>query len=390
MEKEREVIALLARLVRIRSYSGHEEGIVDALSAYAREHGFDKVTIDPYGNVIMTITGDYPGPKLLFDGHMDTVPVNEADQWKHDPLGAEIEDGKMYGRGTSDMKGALAAMMTGAASFLEERGHHFAGEINVSGVVHEECFEGVAARSISQMVNPDIVIIGEASELNLKIAQRGRAEVVLETFGVPAHSSNPEKGLNAVYMMTEAIQAIRKLKPPVHPFMGKGIMELTDIKSEPYPGASVVPEYCKATFDRRLLVGETEESVLAPVKGVLTDLKKKDGRFQARVSFAKGSERCYTGKTIQGKRFFPGWLFNEKADYIQKICREMRKSGHTPILTRYDFCTNGSHYAGEAGIKTVGLGPSRENLAHTMDEYIELSQLTGAVECYLDVMHALL
>ena len=159
MEKEREVIALLARLVRIRSYSGHEEGIVDALSAYAREHGFDKVTIDPYGNVIMTITGDYPGPKLLFDGHMDTVPVNEADQWKHDPLGAEIEDGKMYGRGTSDMKGALAAMMTGAASFLEERGHHFAGEINVSGVVHEECFEGVAARSISQMVNPDIVTI---------------------------------------------------------------------------------------------------------------------------------------------------------------------------------------------------------------------------------------
>ena len=97
----------------------------------------------------------------------------------------------------------------------------------------------------------------EASQLNLKIGQRGRAEIVVETFGKPCHSANPEKGINAVYKMEKVIEAIRGLVPTEHPVLGKGILELTDIKSAPYPGASVVPEYCRATYDRRLLVGET-------------------------------------------------------------------------------------------------------------------------------------
>ena len=82
----------------------------------------------------------------------------------------------------------------------------------MAGVVHEECFEGVAARKISEKVKPDYVVIGEASEMNLKVGQRGRAEIVVETFGVPAHSANPEKGVNAVYKMCEAIQAIREIE----------------------------------------------------------------------------------------------------------------------------------------------------------------------------------
>ena len=106
---------------------------------------------------------------------------------------------------------------------------------------HEECFEGVAARSVSELVKPDYVVIGEASLCNLKIGQRGRAEIVVETFGVPAHSANPEKGINAVYAMCRVVEAIHGLHSPEDPTLGKGILELTDIKSEPYPGASVVP-----------------------------------------------------------------------------------------------------------------------------------------------------
>ena len=163
------------------------------------------------------------------------------------------------------MKGAVAAFTVAAHRYAVENGKNFAGDVYVAGVVHEECFEGVAARKISEKVKPDYVIIGEASEMNLKVGQRGRAEIVVETFGVPAHSANPEKGVNAVYKMCEAIQAIREIEPPVQNKLGKGILELTDVKSSPYPGASVVPEYCRATYDRRLLVGETKESVFQPI-----------------------------------------------------------------------------------------------------------------------------
>src|SRR5690606_24871004 len=105
------------------------------------------------------------------------------------------------------------------------------------GVVHEECFEGVAARAISERVKPDYVVIGEASQLNIKIGQRGRGEIIIETFGKPCHSANPEKGINAVYKMAQVIEAIRKLEPTHHDVLGYGILELTDVKSSPYPGA---------------------------------------------------------------------------------------------------------------------------------------------------------
>jgi putative selenium metabolism hydrolase len=388
--REKEVIALCQKLVRAKSYSGEENLAAEELSAFFKEKGFDQVTVDKYGNLIGRIKGNHPGKKILFDGHLDTVPVgNEAD-WEYPPFHAEVHDGKIYGRGTSDMKGAVAAMACAAANFAQDTGREFAGEIYVAGVVHEECFEGIAARSISAFVKPDYVIIGEASNLNLKIGQRGRAEIKIETFGVPAHSANPEKGINAVYKMSKVIDSVRKLAPASHPVLGKGILELTDIKSSPYPGASVVPEYCSATYDRRLLVGETKESVLKPIEELLEQLKAEDPELKVKVSYAVGKEKCYTGDTIEGERFFPGWLFDREEPFIADALKELKAMGFDTEITQYNFCTNGSHYAGEAGIKTMGMGPSRENLAHTINEYIEIDQLNKVTGAYYGIMKALL
>jgi putative selenium metabolism hydrolase len=389
-EEKDKVVGLCQALIQSKSYSGEEKEVAEILKTFFEDHGFDEVTIDQYGNVIGTIRGRQKGPKILFDGHIDTVPVVNAEKWTHDPFGAEIDKGRIYGRGASDMKGAVAAMAVAAASFSQATDKNFAGEIHVAGVVHEECFEGVAARAISKVVRPDYVVIGEASNLNLKVGQRGRGEIVVETFGIPAHSASPEKGLNAVYAMAKVIDAIREIVPPDHPVLGKGILELTDIKSMPYPGASVVPEYCKATYDRRLLVGETKESVLEPIKARLNQLMMNDESIKANVSYATGKERCYTGNTIEGERFFPGWLYDQNEAWVQSVKESLEGMGYTPEITQYNFCTNGSHYAGEAQIKTIGLGPSDEKLAHTIDEYIEIDQLTKVTECYTGVMKALL
>ena len=392
MEKEREeqVISLCQKLIQQKSYSGEESGVVGVLSENMKQMGFDEVTVDKYGNIIGCIKGNRPGKKVLFDGHIDTVPVTEEAEWLYPPFAAEIHDGKIYGRGTSDMKGAVAAMTCAASNYAKDTGKDFAGEIYVAGVVHEECFEGVAAREISKNVRPDYVVIGEASQLNLKIGQRGRAEIVIETFGKPCHSANPEKGINAVYKMAKVIGAIRTLVPTHHPVLGDGILELTDIKSAPYPGASVVPEYCRATYDRRLLVGETKESVLEPINGLLEKLMAEDPELKVKASYAVGRERCHTGNEIEGERFFPGWLYDKDDDFVQAVYTKLTEKGFTPEITQYNFCTNGSHYAGEAKIKTFGLGPSRENLAHTLNEYVEIEQLTKVTECYYGVLEALL
>ena len=380
---------MFQELIRNKSYSGEEKNVAEAIKTVFEELGYDDYFIDEYGNIIGHIKGSEEGKKILFDGHIDTVPVPDESKWTHNPYGGEIVDGKIYGRGTSDMKGQLSAMIVAAACFAEDIKKDFKGDIYVAGVVHEEIFEGIASRKISEAVNPDYVVIGESSELNLKIGQRGRAEIVIETFGKPAHSANPEKGINAVYKMSKIIEKIQELETPVHPVLGKGILVLTDIKSSPYPGASVVPDYCKATFDRRLLVGETKESVLAPIKAFVEELMKEDSELKAEVSYAKATENCYTGSTISGERFFPGWLYEEKDEFVQIAYEGLKSAGLDPEITQYSFCTNGSHYAGEKGIRTIGFGPSKENLAHTIDEYIELEQLFIGAEGYYGILNSL-
>lgn len=392
MTKEREnaLVALCQELIRQQSYSGEEDKVVNSIQKAFKELGFDDWFVDDYGNVIGHIKGNKPGKKILFDGHIDTVPVPDDAKWQHAPFGGEIEDGKIYGRGASDMKGSVSAMIIAAAAFAQDTNRNFAGDIYVAGVVHEELFEGVSARLISKNVNPDYVVIGEASELNLKRGQRGRAEIVVETFGKPAHSANPEKGINAVYKMAKLIERIRELETSSMPVLGKGILELTDIKSSPYPGASVVPEYCRATYDRRLLVGETRESVIAPIKDLIAKMEQEDPEFKAKVSYAVGVEKCHTGENIEGERFFPGWLYDEQDEFVQAAYQGLKAAGINPEITHYSFCTNGSHYAGEKGIKTIGFGPSKENLAHTIDEYIEIEQLVKGAQGFYGIMKSVL
>ncbi|EQG76677.1 peptidase M20/M25/M40 family protein [Clostridioides difficile DA00165] len=238
-QRKQEVTEICQKLIQNPSSSGNEEGVVKAIEESFEKLGFDSWSRDRYGNIVGCIKGNKPGKKILFDGHIDTVPVPDASKWSVPPFEGKIVDGKIYGRGTSDMKGQYTAMMSAVAYFAKDTNRDFAGELYVAGVVHEEIFEGVSAREISKAVQPDYVVIGESSELNLKIGQRGRGEIVVETFGKPAHSANPEKGVNAVYKMANVIQKIQQLVPPTHPVLGDGILVLTDIKSSPYPGASV-------------------------------------------------------------------------------------------------------------------------------------------------------
>lgn len=388
------LIDFCQRLVQIQSLSGEEEGVAKTIAAEMKELGYDDVWIDKYGNVVGKILGTgktengVPPKSVLFDGHIDTVPVSDTSQWKQKPFGGELIDGKIYGRGTSDMKGAVAAMVY-AGGILAQSADRPAGDVFVSGTVHEEIFEGIAFDSVLNDTKPDVVIIGEATELKLNIGQRGRAEIAIHSYGKSAHSANPQVGINAVTKMYSIIKGIEGMEPTEHPVLGKGIAVITDIISTPYPGASVVPNLCRITIDRRLLVGETQESVLAPIQAVIDQAKEQDPELSASVEFVKGEADCYTGEKMQGLRYFPGWLLDRNSETVTKAEQGLKDAGLDVVISTYSFCTNGSQSAGVKGIDTLGFGPSRENLAHSVDEYIEVSQLEGALKGYVAIARAL-
>ncbi|MBR0357187.1 MAG: M20/M25/M40 family metallo-hydrolase, partial [Clostridia bacterium] len=122
---------------------------------------------------------------------------------------------------------------------------------------------------------------------------------------------------------------------------------------------------------------------------IIDEQKRRDPTLQARVSYPLGSATCSTGETVEAERFFAPWWF-AAGERVLRVKAAMEERGLKPQITGYSFCTNGSYYAGEAGIPTFGYGPSREDLAHTVDEHIALKDLYDAVDGYLAILHTIL
>ena len=387
--RRKALVELCRELVCLNSVTGNEKDVAALLCRRMPELGFDEAWVDELGSVVGKIRGTGGGRSVLLDGHIDTVDVADPAQWTHPPFAAEVDGGRIYGRGTADMKGAVAAMVLAAGALAQDK--RPAGDVYVSGTVLEEIAEGASLRHILSQNRVDTVIIGEASELNLNIGQRGRAEVLLETRGKSAHSSNPEKGVNAVLHMMALVQRLQKLPTPHSAALGDGILALTDILSSPYPGASVIPSTCSVTLDRRLLEGEGEAAVLGGIQAVIDQLKAEDPRFDAGVSIAGATLQYYTGKTAQHKKFAPAWLLDKDAHaaLVGSAVAALRATGLSPAVRAYKFCTNGSASAGECGIPTLGFGPCAEWQAHVADEYIEIDQLCAAAEGYYALIGAL-
>lgn len=380
------LIRLCQDLVRCRTVTGEERPAADMAAAAMQNLGYDEVRVDRLGNVVGILRAG-AGPTVLLDGHLDTVPVANPEAWARDPFCGDVVDGAVYGRGAADMKAAVAAMIVAGARARAEG--LFRGTAVVSASVCEELFEGKGFAEVVEGVRPDVVVIGEATELRLNRGGRGRAEVAVETAGVPAHSSTPHLGVNAVYQMMVALPRLRAVRLPSDPFLGPAILELTDIVSAPYPGASVLPVSCRVTFDRRLLVGEDEAAVLDPLRGVLEQCAREDPRFRGTVAVARDQVRCYTGATLAGTKFAHAWAFPEDHPMVRRARASLAAIGQQEAVGHYRFCTNGSYSGGVAGIPTLGYGPGREDQAHVTDEALALDQITRACAGYAALIRSL-
>ncbi len=382
-DRQQALIQFTRDLVQIPSVLGDENRVAERVVAEMKFLGFDTVEVDSAGSVVGVIECGSEEPVVLLDAHMDTVDVYPRDAWARDPFGGDLEDGCIWGRGSSDMKGALAAMQYGASQIDRER---LDGRVVVSASVGEELIEGAAMRTVMQRFGGDFVIIGEASQLDLVRAGRGRAEFVISTHGRPAHAASPELGDNAVHRMRAVIEEIERLPMPRDEFVGPGIMCLTDIISIPHPAHSVVPSGCRATYERRTVPGETQEQLVQELR----EACERAGEPDSDVDFALTDYTSYTGVHWERPKWFAPWQLQEDHPVVQAAARGLRSVGLEPAMKSYQFCTNAAYSAGYAGIPTVGFGPGREDQAHVIDEHLEVSQLLAAAHGYRGIIEELL
>jgi putative selenium metabolism hydrolase len=378
-----QVVACCQELVQAESMTGREDDAAKVVERWMRRLGYDEVWFDEYGSIVGRIHGraGSKGPRLHFDGHLDNVPATSPDRWTHLPFAGEIVDGKIWGRGSTDMKGSVAAMVC-AAGFLPRE--TLAGTITVSGSVVEEELEGQVLAALLLRHPADLVVIGESTLLEVGVAEKGRAGIRIVAHGRAAHSASPHLGENAIYKMAEVIARLRALPPPVDDVLGPGILELVEIISNPYPGTSIVPDRCTVKWDRRLIRGETRESVIAGIRAALTELDGVD------VDYLALAIPCYTGVTLRHDDFHPAWDVDPNGPLVAAALASVAAIGETPRTCTIPYCSNGSGSAGELGIPSIVLGPGDPSLFHVVDEHIAIDQLVKGTEVYARLAQTLL
>ncbi len=375
-----ELYQLLQRLIQIRSYSGEEKEIVEFIVQKMQEFSFDEAFIDGLGNVVGKIGSGKV--KILYDAHIDTVKVTDADNWQYPPFDGKIVDGKIYGRGAVDEKPAMAGFLTAVRAIKKQfKANELPFTLYVVGSVLEEDVDGYPLFHLikNEGIKPDYVLLGEPTDLQVYRGQRGRMEVKIGVKGKSAHGAHCDQGDNAIYKMMPIIQEIEELNhhlPAVEP-LGKGSITVSQIISRA-PSLCSVPDYCEIHIDRRLTVDDNRNSVINELKGILDQHKLDENVWLP----------CYEGISWKGTKYkqeayFPTWILEEDHPLVQAGLKTAEQILNKPAKSGvWSFSTNGVATAGHFDIPTIGFAPGKEELSHSSKEELVLEDLLKAVEFY--------
>jgi len=366
----------LSKLIKIKSLSGQEKEVADAVKQMMEEANFDEVKIDGLGNVIGRIGS---GKKIIaLDGHIDTVDMGNLEDWEFDPLGGEIQFGYVQGRGASDQTGGPAAFIT-AGRILKEMGLDNDVTIYFTATVMEEDCDGLCWKYIVEedKIKPECVVVTEPTNLNIYRGQRGRMEIEVSFHGLSAHGSAPERGKNAIYMASRAALEIEKLNERLanDPFLGKGSVTISEFVSSS-PSLCAVSDFAKIHLDRRLTWGEDKELALNEIREIVKN-------ENAKVELLNYSEKAYTGLQYGMEKYYPTWKIEEDHPVIQtgvKAFEELFKE--KPAIDKWTFSTNGVTINGLYKIPVIGFGPGKEEMAHAPNEKVSIDHLIKASAFY--------
>lgn len=374
-----EIVRFAQDLVRIRSLTGHEEEIVRFVASAMTRLGYDEVTIDGMGNVLGRIgTG---GKSIFLDSHVDTVDVTDADKWSFPPFSGEVIDGRLCGRGSVDMKGAIAASIY--AGVLAMRSGLAEGKtIYVSCSVMEEDCDGESLKHLFGELNlrPDCVVICEPSGNRIAVGHKGKLQATITTQGVSAHGSAPEKGVNAIYEMAEIIQRVERLNAELmQRGDSRGTLVMSRISSVS-ASLNAVPSECQVYLDRRIAPAETEVEVRAELDQLI---REKNARWQVGTV----RSRSWTGRDVTYEPFHLGWRIDDDHELARAsvAAYEAYFGSEPPPFVFWNFSTNAVTPV-SMGIPTIGFGPGDSKLAHMVDECCPVSQIVDACGFYLSLI----
>lgn len=393
----------LRDLVAIPGESCGEEGVINRIAQEMEKVGFDKVEIDPMGNVLGYMGS---GKTLIgYDAHIDTVGLGKLSNWNFDPYEGYENETEIGGRGTSDQLGGIVSAVYGAKVMKDLGLLSDKYRVVVTGTVQEEDCDGLCWQYIinEDKVRPEFVVSTEPTDGGIYRGQRGRMEIRIDVKGVSCHGSAPERGNNAIYKMSDILQDVRALNEndAADDKAVKGLVKMLDEKYNPEwreanflgrgtvtvseifftsPSRCAVADSCAVSLDRRMTAGETWESCLDEIRALPAVKKYGDDVV---VSMYEYSRPSYKGLVYPIECYFPTWVIPEDHKVTKALeeayknlygsarigteeTAEMRKA--RPLTDKWTFSTNGVSIMGRNGIPCIGFGPGAEAQAHAPNE----------------------
>jgi acetylornithine deacetylase/succinyl-diaminopimelate desuccinylase family protein len=382
-----DVIRLLSDLVAIpsvnpmgRALSGEgflETRLTAFLEAWFRDLGVEcrRQAVSP-GRENLLARYQAPGSRrtILFDVHQDTVPT---DGMTIPPFGPTIEGGRLYGRGSCDVKGGMAAMLTAFARLARERPAGSAS-VSMACTVDEEFTHTGSSQLAAELPDADFAIVAEPTRLDIVNRHKGAVRWKIRTKGVACHSSTPARGVNAIYRMADVVQALAEYAASLadsrpDPVLGPASLSVGRIDGG--QSVNVVPDWCEVEIDRRVIPGEVPADCQARVEAYLRSRLPSTHEWE----------------------FLPPWvnmppLAHEPGgsdEWVGAVRHAVaRATGRTPDVGGVPYGTDAGPLSA-VGLPCLVFGPGDIAQAHTKDEWIELAQLRAASEAYYEIARAL-
>ncbi len=375
---EEKLIRFTQKLIQTPSPSGNEQKIANVIAEEMKTLGYKEVVVDEKNNVIGIIRGEKPGTNIMFNGHIDHADVGSM----VNPYSGEIIDGEkfgtkgpvIFGRGACDMKAAVAAMVYAGAE-LQKNASKLGGDVYITAVALEEQArgEGVLHLLNNSDYKFDVAVSGEATDMQIHLGHRGKLEYLIKVIGETCHSSNPSRGINAIFNMNKMLSIIENEYANSlgeHDFLGKATVTVIDILSKPGRLTPVVPDYCEIVMDRRYLPHEGKDKVEKEIQDMFCMINNNFNNFKADFEFLKDFPVLYCPP--------------EEPIVIAAKNAAAKVSGKDPKLKSWKFGVDGA-FISQRDIPCVGFGPGSEYYAHTPEDHVHIKDIISSAEVYYNI-----
>ena len=374
---------LIAELVRRESENppGNERACAEYIHEWFDHHGIESTLVaepDETRPQVGARVGD-GSPALVLNGHVDVVPAGDVDAWTNDPYEPVIEDGRLYGRGSVDMKAGLALAMLTALEFAPDLE---SGELEGSIVVHaamgEETGDPGTKTLLESGFGGDYGIVLEPTEFRVATSEKGMAWYDLVVPGEPAHASRPDQGRNAIEdarIVLDRLEAYdREVRERVDDLCGQAYATVTQVAAGGGSNKAVLPEEALVTLDRRILPDETIEDVDAEIEA-LVEVLREEG-----IDLEWNRSGTYTSAAIP--------VDSPLAETVREHVAAVTDASTEPWGIRAS--TDVRNFVNDVGIEAITWGPGSLDQAHTIDEYVDLADVEAGREVLERVTRALL